>query len=182
MEQQEIFKHRLVGAIVLVALMVIFLPILFDSSGRQDLPHMADGKKPQIVYEQYFPEIEEQMAGEPLPSRQADAEPQPGSNISLAEQGRSAADETNPDGEDLLDRQGKWLVQLGVFEDEGGADKIEKQLRRQDFADIYRRKTTLGGKPVHAVGLGPFELEKAEHIADDVATKLNIKPLIKRDK
>ncbi len=178
MEAQEIFKHRLVGAIVLVALMVIFLPILFDGSGYQNLPHTAVGKKPQIVYEQYFPEIEEEMNDDKPPVRP----PQTAADTAVAKEKQATVDAKKPAIEDLLDKQGMWLVQLGVFGEKGGADKIEKQLRQNRFADVYRRQTTLKGKPVHAVGLGPFGLEKAERIADDVTAKMKIKPLIKRDK
>ena len=184
MEQQQIFKHRLTGAIVLVALMVIFLPILFDGSGYEGLPHMDAKKKPAIVFEQYFPElVDEAKDIAPIATDDKDAG---GKDIKEkpAQQSKPRSSERSvsrtPSAEDLQEML--WVVQLGVFSEKKRADEIEKQLRQKKFEKIYHKIVLVKGKSNYAVGLGPLGLDEAKHISKEVEAKLKITPYIKRDK
>lgn len=167
-------KQRLVGAAVLIALAVIFLPMLVkgpapDSGvsnvsidvpaepkeagamGTQDLPLVAPGGAP----EGGVSGMPDAVAGAPAAVDPADAPLFPA----------AAA--------------GNYAVSFGSYASAEDADKVIAALRSAELP-AYREAATVGGRAAQRVRIGPFADEataesarlRAGHVRDDVGAKV----------
>ena len=130
-------KQRLVGAIVLIALAVIFLPMLLDGSGTPE----------RLDVEVEIPERSE------APQSQFD-EPDVGAELSAGATGGgddSAAEPMEP-------AVTGWVVQVGSFTREANAVVLRDRLRKQDYA-AFVEEGEADGKPVWRVRVGPVPEE-----------------------
>lgn len=147
-------KQRLVGAIVLIALAVIFLPMLLDGSGGPeqlqvgvDIPEPVEA--PESGFEQ--PDVESELA--------AGASASQGGAGSGESAGTATADEPAVTG---------WVVQVGSFSKEANAMVLRDRLQDKGFA-AFVSSGSADGKPVWRVQVGPFP-EESE--ARDIARRL----------
>jgi len=127
-------KQRLVGAIVLIALAVIFLPMLLDGSGT---PERLDV------------EVEIPERGE-APQSQFD-EPDVAAELSGGGSGEGAGDGA---AEPIEPAVTGWVVQVGSFTREANAMVLRDRLREQDYA-AFVEEGEADGKPVWRVRVGP---------------------------
>ena len=168
-------KQRLVGAIVLVALAVIFLPMLLDGSGR---PEQVDVRM-DIPEEPEAPasRLDEEPAPEPAATGAADGaddgdvatgqsagsadaagpEGSPETRDGAAEEARAKA-EGGDDGADAAATAGDaptaWAVQVGSFAKRTNALVLRDRLRQQDF-DAFVEEADSDGQTVWRVRVGP---------------------------
>ena len=172
---EQAIKYRLTGAIILVSLMIIFLPLLFDGAGYEELPHIKgrSAAEPPIVFEQYFPNLE-QKAANPGAALEQDASPREKQEPDPA---GHAAPDNEPGKAAPTPRQ--WIVQAGVFLEQGNAEVLAAKLRDKQFKNIYMKMVEIDGKPAHAVRLGPFDEAEAQRIAEQVGRKLSINADVK---
>ncbi|WP_417780333.1 SPOR domain-containing protein [Stutzerimonas xanthomarina] len=174
--------QRIVGALVLVALAVIFVPMLFnrDDAGQQvvvDAPAMPEAPATPVIETQpvEVPEpevsalseeyeiIEEQSAGnfsrpaDPISSAPPEAKPAPEAPepaITAASPAKPAtAEEQRLDAANL---PVSWSVQLASLSSRENADKLQKTLRSQGYNAYIR---TADG--MNRVFVGPL-VERAE--------------------
>ncbi|MEO4048215.1 SPOR domain-containing protein [Pseudomonas sp. CAU 1711] len=163
-------KQRIVGALVLVALAVIFLPMLFsredelrqvvvDAPAMPDKPSMPEIELepvnvPEPVAEEAVPPVE------PVPQSPAEpiAEPQ--------QQAPAAVAQSKPaSGLDANNLPVSWSVQLASLSSRAGAEKLQQTLRSKGYNAYIR---TFDG--MNRVFVGPV-IERAE--ADRLRDQLN---------
>lgn len=173
--------QRIVGALVLLALAVIFVPMLFnrEDAGRQivvDAPEMPEAPAAPVIETQPvevpepevepFPEefeiIEENAASQPeapaTPINPAPASAEPAPASATPEPVTVEAPSTTPE-EKRLDTANlpiSWSVQLASLSSRENADKLQKTLRSQGYNAYIR---TADG--MNRVFVGPL-VERAE--------------------
>lgn len=155
--------QRIVGALVLLALAVIFVPMLFnrEDAGRQivvDAPEMPEAPAAPVIEAQPvevpepevepFPEefeiIEENAASQPeTPATPINPAPTPVESAPAPAAPESATAETPPTApeEKRLDTANlpiSWSVQLASLSSRENADKLQKTLRSQGYNAYIR--------------------------------------------
>lgn len=183
-----LLKQRLVGAVVLVALGVIFIPMLLEGPHRNLVPDMEP-----------LPEPEDQHVGQPLerfpaageiPTQpalavvQTDAaagqpesdQPEPGDKDappqgevpplplpqpeSSPEPAKQNTVEAGPAESAERAKLGSWVLQAGSFSSERNALRLRDKLREAGFVTQVER-VLVEGKTHFRVRVGPY-LERAE--------------------
>ncbi|SDZ90264.1 SPOR domain-containing protein [Microbulbifer marinus] len=185
------FKQRIVGALVLVALAVIFLPSLFDREGARYIdvtsqippapdirpieiaaPEPVAGVAPAPAPEAAFqPEVPEQFSNPKRESVASVAE----SDQEKTEQAEKPQVEKK-DPAPVLDPQGlpiAWVVQVASYRDEARADKLRARLMDKGYKAYTRAVTTSKGQFVR-VFVGPSVSK-----ADAQAVKRELDQLLK---
>lgn len=173
-------KQRMVGALVLVALAVIFLPMLFSRPDdiRQvvvDAPVMP--QTPAMAPVELEPVIVPQA--EPLPEDPMTASDQnPGSSVSPPE---SEVVETSPASapEARLDANNlpvTWSVQLASLASRSSADALQQKLRSKGYNAYVR---SFDGK--NRVLVGPVvERSEADRLRDQLGRQQNLNGFVVR--
>ncbi len=185
-------KERIIGAIVLVALVVLVVPVFLDGppesgeiiSERVPLPGQDDQKTQTVVLER--------QRDEPMPSQQDPApakateepavvvaKPEP---VAMTERQpepqqpepeRSAPipskpAETTPAVVQAASATGMFAVQLGSFSNQQNAERLAADLRKQGFAAFLSQLSTPEGQ-LHRVRVGP---QKDREAAEAMAARL----------
>ncbi|MWV18192.1 SPOR domain-containing protein [Pseudomonas sp. L-22-4S-12] len=169
-------KQRIVGALVLVALAVIFLPMLFSREDelRQvvvDAPAMPQApaipevaldpvEVPQPIAEEQVPPVEPLDVPEVAEAPPAAAP----AAVALVEPSQPAAP-AEPARLDASSLPVSWSVQLASLSSRSGAEELQKKLRSQGYNAYVR---TFEG--MNRVFVGPL-VERAE--ADRLRDQLN---------
>lgn len=155
-------KQRLVGAIVLMALAVIFLPMLLDGAGTPEtldveveIPERSEA--PESRFEE--PDVAAEFAEPAEPAGEEDTE--------------SPAAETGVEADAAVDTPETppvtgWVVQVGSFSRESNAQVLRDRLRDQGYAAFVNEGES-GGNAVWRVRVGPMA-EESE--AREVARRL----------
>lgn len=169
-------RERLIGALVLVALIVLFVPALLKGPGiASQQPPAADTKSVEIILDGAAgsaeserlvpePEIAQARPEVPVPAEPNSAEPtttpadtatakpeSPGMPPAI-EQARPAASQ-----------QPAWAVQLGAFSSRSKADKLVARLRARGYS-AFVLEYRAGGQLLHRVRVGP-EQDRARAVA-----------------
>lgn len=152
-------KQRIVGVLVLVALVVVFLPMLLDLQPGRDvdtssrIPPAPDIEGTEIA-EHPIPEGMEE------PPHEGEAfVPSEDTALSVAEAEPATGDAEAAPAPDAptLTAEGlpeAWVLQVGSFRDRAGADALEQRLLDAGH-DAYVRTARSGGDNVHRVFVGP---------------------------
>lgn len=200
----NVFKQRMVGALVLIAVAVIFLPMLFtrQDETRQvqvDAPAAPQAPvAPQVKVEpvpvpepQMLPEepiVEEQAVpatGQPSmpiapapPVASAPATPasKPAAKPAPATAPATTAKPAAPAGVDANGLSISWSVQLASMSNRANADNLQKTLRAQGYNAYIR---TAGG--VNRVFVGPLiERAEADRLRDQLDKQQKLKGIVVR--
>jgi DedD protein len=155
----QALKQRLVGAAVLIALGIIFLPALFNG-GR---PHQTDFTR-DIPPK---PDLAPITLGEPKPvpalaSEPKTAAPQLYSLAPKTADGEQAVLE-KPAAHPTLDKQGlpnAWVLQVGVFSETTKANNLKKSLQAKGYKS-FTRSSSQDHKTLVRVMIGP-ELDQGK--------------------
>jgi len=184
-----LLKQRLVGAIVLVALGVIFVPMILEGPNRTLVPEM-----------EAFPEPEDQAISAPLESFPAPdaipaepetsvvlADPQPVTAPEVPAEPAQPVVEAEPEPEPIAAKPesgnkpakagplGSWVVQMGSFSSEQNALRRRDELRKNGFS-AQVEKAKIDGKSRFRVRVGPFlERADAEQSRKQIQDKLSLK-------
>lgn len=177
-------KQRMVGALVLVALAVIFLPMLLSREDEMrrvvvDAPVMpqapaaaeiivqpAEVVEPQAVPQEPFhvEEVEPQIVEVPEPPKPT---PPPVAQQGKPDSAKQAASTAPAKPEGRLDANSlpiSWSVQLASLSSRAGAEKLQKTLRTQGYNAYIR---TFDG--MNRVFVGPLiERAEAERLRDQL--------------
>lgn len=155
-------KQRLVGAIVLIALAVIFLPMLLDGAGTPEtldveveIPERSEA--PESRFEE--PDVAAELAEPAEPAGEEDTEA-PAAEAEVEADAAMDAPETPP--------VTGWVVQVGSFSRESNAQVLRDRLRDQGYAAFVKEGES-GGNTVWRVRVGPMP-EESE--AREVARRL----------
>lgn len=165
-------KQRLVGAVVLVALGVIFLPMLVKGpapdSGVADVPltvpappRSAGTETVELPLDVPAASPAGGVTGMPAPAAPDTAAAAPAASASAA-----------PPAAGAQAAAGDYVVEFGRYASAGDADKVIAALRGAGLA-AYREATTVAGKPAQQVRIGPFADRAAAESARLTATGLD---------
>ena len=195
------YKQRMVGALVLVALAVIFLPMLFSRQDEQRqiqvdaptapaMPEMAQIKvepvavpEPQVIPEEPAP-VEQPVVQQQAPAPVAPvvakpavvaAKPPTVTPAQTVAQAPAKLDTTqkrvDPNGLPI-----SWSVQLVSLSNRASADNLQKTLRNQGY-NAYVRSS--GG--MNRVFVGPLlERAEADRLRDLLGKQQNLKGFVVR--
>jgi DedD protein len=175
-------KQRIVGALVLAALAVIFLPTLFDREGARyiditsQIPTAPDIQPIEIAEPQPVadappaPEPQEIFQPQVVNSQSAAGQAQP--TTAPAETAAELTAEASP----VLDPQGlpiAWVVQVAAYRDAKSAERLRAQLMDEGYKAYTRAVTTDKGQMLR-VFVGP-----KVNRADALAVKQELDRLLK---
>jgi DedD protein len=184
-------KERIIGAVVLVAVVVLVVPVFLDGppadeetvTERVPLPGQA-GQTMQTV-------VLNRDRDAPVPSPTVEAVERPEAQIApTASNSAPAKQESISSAAEVLDEPaadsapakesespspatsstGMWAVQLGSFSQQENAEKLAAGLRKQGFA-AFLSQIEAGSGQLHRVRIGPQkDREAAEAMAARLAT------------
>lgn len=183
-------KQRIVGAIVLVALAVIFIPMLLSGDREEDLAIVESNIPPrpdnvervrtlQIEPDQPLlpaeppartPVDEQTPATDSQPA--ADTKPEPESEP--VTETPEAGNETPSSAADSK----AWAVQVGSFSKQSNALGLRDRLRDSGYR-AFVEKVSTGKGDVYRVRVGPeVSRSKAEALQKELEAKLKLKGLV----
>ena len=202
----KVFKQRMIGALVLIALAVIFLPMLFsrqDDTVRQvqvDPPAAPQAPAlPPVQVEPVAVPEPQIIEAEPVPAQattQAAAPSQPIQSVPTAPAAPArkpaesvqpsapiaaakAPPAAKPDTGSKIDPNGlpvSWSVQLASLSNRAGADTLQKNLRAQGYNAYVR---SADGK--NRVFVGPLvERAEAERLRDVINRQQKLQGFVVR--
>ncbi len=180
-------KHRIVGALVLLALAVIFLPMLFS---REDELRQVVVEAPAMPEKPYVAEVELEPVAvpdpvaedavppvEPVPqaiesvvvSAAPEADPQSDAVVAPAKVAKAPAS-----GLDAKNLPISWSVQLASLSSRAGAEKLQQTLRSSGYNAYIR---TFDG--MNRVFVGPvIERAEANRLRDLLSRQQNLKGFV----
>jgi DedD protein len=176
-------KERLVGAAVLVAVAVIFIPIIFTDSPETEVISGSNiPVKPETNFNsRIVPVIEsdDKASLEPITRKDDDliieqkvvAEKVISDRETKAEKETSEKKSTTESDVKSTVGVSAWIVQLGSFTDEGNAQSLNKKLREAGYP-AFVEPLKKNGKFSYRVRVGP-EIKRSE--ADKLLKKLKEK-------
>jgi len=181
-------KQRVVGAVVLLALSVLFVPVLFEPEFKRELDRTSQippalGLTPLRVSDPVKPEaIEPAKAAASMYQLEDAAEPVPVKPVKVTEPVRAALVEKPTQAQrDLLDSRGvpqAWAVQVASFNTEARARVLRDELLEKSFPAFTRTLQTTKGR-VTRVYVGPKILrEKALAVKNELDKSLKINSLL----
>ena len=199
----SVLKQRLVGTLVLVALGIVFWPLIFTQPESRD--PLVLGPMPEK------PEIDRTPIAPPeIPSEAVEALLPEATVLSADEQG-SADDKTSlddneaqngvdqlsqltppvaeplratpPSSEPLIDAQGLprfWVLQVATVSSEARAQALVETLRAKEYK-AFSSEFQKQGRSLHRIQIGPnAERERLEQIKSDIDRALSVDSQILR--
>ena len=179
---EKTLKERIVGAIVLVAVAVLVVPVFLDGppsegeiiSERVPLPGQSEQKIQTLVLKR--------DRDEPVPAQASNSARQSASPVAATTTPapEPPAQQEEPEVKPEPERKtvapvraagsatGMWAVQLGSFANQQNAEKLAADLRKQGFAAFLSRLSTASGQ-LHRVRIGP---QKDREAAEAMAARL----------
>jgi DedD protein len=158
-------RHRIVGAIVLVALVVIFVPMILDErappdlkAGREALPRVDTGDTRVVVTPVPAPEVKPVESGVVHKAASpAESKPAPATR---PEEKPAETRKPEPVPEKLATTTaGKtgdgWMVQVGTFSNTQNALRLRDKLKSLGHS-VHADSVAVGGKKAMRLRVGPF--------------------------
>lgn len=186
------FKQRIIGALIIVSLAVIFLPMLFDEPHQErerqtlEIPPEPETRELSID-EPQEPEVTDTEQGSvPAPSENetpaSEGEAGGGEDLPMADNG-DAEEQAPEEPVETLDKpeplpeeqpdtevlEGAYLVQLGSFGSTENARRLRDKVRESDV-EAYIESFDRDGETLTRVFAGPFVDRSA---AEDAKTELD---------
>ena len=170
-------RQRLIGAIALVAILVVFVPMLLDSDPRPSRPEPALAIPPKASApplpappkaEARAPaaapsEPPKASTVEATPAKAATVEPAPAAPAKSAEKAPKAAAEKAPKAAATPKLEG-FAVQVGAFRDESKLAQARQKLTAEGIAHYTERLEVKSG-PLTRLRAGPFPTREAAESA-----------------
>lgn len=173
-------RQRIIGALVLLVLALIFLPMVFNFKGIRDI--QRESRIPPA------PQIEPVTVPEPVrPARATASKPIKETyqfEESRAEQEEATGDSTEqPTVKPGLNDQGLplgWVIQVGSFRERDKAEALESKLLKDDYR-AYIREARRSGQVLYRVYVGP-SIDKTQALADQkrIDAEYGVKSLLLR--
>jgi DedD protein len=181
-------KHRIVGAIIVVALAVIFIPMILSdresSADRPDAQAIAPDNSPDEP-NKVAVTILTPSAATTNTAKNAPVETTSADNVKAAkqtEESESKAPASKPlsvpaasHAAETKPPSSGWVVQVGTFSNTSNATRLEKKLRAKG-QPVLTEKVNVSGSSAVRLRVGPFRdrasaLEARERINRDVGVK-----------
>jgi len=172
----EKMKQRLVGAIVLVALVVIFVPMLLDDEPMV-ISNITKTNIPPQPKRDYPSRIISQKEVQPL--RPALSKVEPAKIVDSAPKAKPAkiTPKAKPKTRAALSA---WVIQVASFSNRANANKLMKRLQKKKLP-AFVEQASVNRKTVFRVRVGPeIDHKKAEVIRTRIERELKLKGKIER--
>lgn len=181
-------KQRLVGAIVIVSLAVIFIPMLLNTEDNvnplligSNIPEQPDHSVEIIPLTPPQPRPEQRpITVIPVDEQSAETTTEPETTQPAASETQAsnqAATEASPDT-----NLSGWVVQLGSFAKKRNALELRDKARANGFAAFVEAYSTANGQR-YRVRVGPeLTVENANKVKQDIKNKMGIDGLVLRHK
>ena len=176
----QALKQRLVGAVVLLALAIIFLPAVFNGGRQVQMEAMAEVPP--------APAVEPMAIEAPTPVNHAPVVA--ATDMYTMEPAKSGAMQkiqnithaTAKPGLDSKKHPDAWVLQVGVFSDKARADELKKKLQAKGYRAFTRTltaKTAQDKKTVTRVMIGPeLEMSTVLKFKTDVDKEYAVKSIV----
>ena len=190
----EVLKQRLVGALILVALGVIFWPIIFVQPGSDDVTELRPvPPRPEVAATPLAPPEQAGLRASPqLDNESAAPDPAPPPTrepeASVSEAG-AADDDAMPATRSSspqplqVDNDGvpvAWILQIASVSDAEKAETLRARLVALNYK-AYVKKVERNGKVLHRIYLGPkFERAKLEVLQDKIDAEFGVSTMVTR--
>lgn len=198
------FKERLIGAAVLVALAVIFLPMILDGAGTREIrdeelamPERPETPEPdldasssaqQAADQSQAPAREEAEPEQAAPTEASDPpDPLAGSEAPAGDDGEgdaeAAVEPESPDAEDPSpdadpDAVKTWAVQTGSFTREANAQEQRDRLQEEGF-DAFIESAEADDTAMWRVRVGPMAMENdARTVLERLQSEHGFEPIL----
>ncbi|MDH5512382.1 MAG: SPOR domain-containing protein [Gammaproteobacteria bacterium] len=163
-------KHRIVGAIVLVALVVIFVPMILSEreppaevKGEREVPASSATTETRVMVSPVpAAEIKPPEAGETAKVvTPAESKPKPESRPAAAKKPEPVPDKSaKPATADKI--EDGWMVQVGTFSNTQNATRLRDKLKSLGHS-VHTETVTISGKKALRLRVGPFaDRERAD--------------------
>jgi len=185
-------KHRIVGAIIVVALAVIFIPMILSdresSTERPDAQPIAPDNSSveppnKVAVTKLTPPAAADDATKRAPAETSSADKAPAANPT-AENAEAKSPTATPKTAtasassrktDAKPPSGGWVVQVGTFSNTSNASRLEQKLRAEG-QPVLTERVDVGGSSAVRLRVGPFRdraaaLKARERINKDVGVK-----------
>jgi DedD protein len=189
----EHIKQRLVGAVVLVSLAVIFVPMLLDSGEKGGMPMFGSNipEKPAYKFEPLDIPLEPVKpieADKPLlvekpepasptvkPAPEKAKQPVP---AKVEEKPLVVKAETPTEPAKATADANAWVVQVGSFSNSANALKLRDKLRAKGFT-AFVEKLESDGSTAYRVRVGPeLKREIADALRDKLQNQMKLKGIV----
>jgi len=116
------FKHRLIGALVVIAVLAVFLPMIWErgTAIQNEIEVVRIHVEKSLERVEIKPEIKPEIKLEPKPEIKLIPKPAPKPKPKPAQSVKIG-----------------WNVQLGTFSDRGNAEKLAKALQKKRLCCLY---------------------------------------------
>lgn len=205
----DILKQRLVGALILVALGVVFWPIIFVEPGSQPDAEQARipprpevdttpieppdqvGLRPstEVLARSREETVEPAPVPEPVQLPNEVTESQPQEQVAEVESvappapKKQSPTRSEPPEKLALDSQGvpiAWILQVASVSDAEKAEELRQRLQQKD-AKAYTRKIKRNGKYLYRVYIGPkFERAPLDKMRPEVDREFGVTSMVVR--
>jgi len=169
-------KQRLIGGLVLLAIVAIFLPMLFHHS-QPSTSVATNGKiptppqSPQMHLNMSMPQAAQNI-GSNSGAMAVSATVSAPQMVTTPQQPPQPALGTPPKA---------WVIQLGTFSNHANAERLIKRLRTKGFDAYLRQTTNKSGSSLSRVFVGPeVRLDRAKQLKQELHLKFELKGIIKR--
>ncbi len=184
-------RQRLWGAAVLIALLVIFLPLVLDGSGsesqyrrveslRAEPPRILDADgNPEPAARATQPELESASSQSMVPddARRPVEQRQTSEQLESQPQRRAVPQPATAEQNVRTDAIQAWVVQAGSFQEEANALAVRDRLRRAGFPSFVTPNDAT--KPLFRVRVGPMiSLQQAEKSRDNIMRLLQREAIV----
>lgn len=200
----DILKQRLVGALILVALGVVFWPIIFVQPGDKELTQQRQiPPRPGVAISPIEPPEQLGLRGSPENTAMGDSadegdvtlpvargmqdepapDPAPATQSGLQPADTGSASRSAAPAALELDRDGvpvAWILQVASVSSAEKAEELRQRLLSLEYK-AYVKRVNRGGKVLHRVYLGPkFERARLEQIQPAIDAEFGVQSMIAR--
>ena len=199
----QMLKQRLIGAIVIISLAVIFIPMILEGPDNKLSPRNQDMPPPPTI--DYQAEVELPVPSEsPEPAESAnaavteqEASAIPGSPVSQSEAVTSQAEAPPGQAEPVESAkttkpvvvkqpspstQGGWILQVGSFSQQANALSLRDRLKKSGYQVAVMDVKGAGGT-IHRVLVGPVsDHQVAETLRDKLAREQKLTAMVLENK
>lgn len=188
----EVVKQRLVGALILLALGVIFWPIIFVQPGSEQLAREGGvPPRPEVSTQPLEPPDSSGLRSSEtiqIEAAEADVEDVPGAAQQPAADLADAAAvseraRSEPPQELVLDADGvpvAWILQVASVSDADKAEALRQRLLALE-QKAYVQKISSDGRTYHRVYIGPkFEQAKLEALQPQIDAEFGVTSMLRR--
>jgi len=206
----QMLKQRLIGAIVIIALAVIFIPMILEGPDDELSPRTQDMPPPptidyQTEVELAVPEestepaesladttMEQEVSAIPEPTM-SQPEPPMSQPEPATIEAEAPAKQTKPDvakpaspaipsGAATSIAQGDWILQVGSFSQQANALSLRDRLKKSGYQASVKNVKGAGGT-IHRVLVGPVsDRPAAERLRDKLASEQKLTAMVLENK